>query len=62
MIAEARASVAAGDQTGTRTVSSEGHRIMYVVKPDAVRNVDAGDVTVLRVFGPEQSLGLNPNQ
>ena len=45
---------ARGDQSGTREVSSEGHRIVYVVDPDTGRNADAGDVTVLRVFGPGQ--------
>jgi plasmid stabilization system protein ParE len=45
---------ARGDQPGTREVSSEGHRIVYVVDPDTGRNADAGDVTVLRVFGPGQ--------
>jgi plasmid stabilization system protein ParE len=46
---------ARGDQPGTREVSSEGHRIIYVVDPDTGRNADAGDVTVLRVFGPGRS-------
>ena len=45
---------ARGDLPGTREVSSEGHRIVYVVDPDTGRNADAGDVTVLRVFGPGQ--------
>jgi plasmid stabilization system protein ParE len=45
---------ARGDQPGTREVSSEGHRIVYIVDPDTGRNADAGDVTVLRVFGPGQ--------
>ena len=35
-------------------MSCEGHRIVYVVDPDTGRNADAGDVTVLRVFGPGQ--------
>lgn len=48
---------APGDQPGTREVSSEGHRIIYVVNPDTGRNADAGDVVVLRVFGPGQSRG-----
>ena len=48
---------ARGDQPGTREVSAEGHRIIYVVDPDTGRNVDAGDVTVLRVFGPGQARG-----
>jgi plasmid stabilization system protein ParE len=46
---------ARGDQPGTREVSSEGHRIVYVVDPDTGRNANAGDVTVLHVFGPGQS-------
>ena len=52
---------APGDQPGTREVSSEGHRIIYAVEPDTGRNTDAGDETVLRVLGPGQSRGLNPN-
>jgi plasmid stabilization system protein ParE len=43
-----------GEVPGTREVSSEGHRIVYTVEPDTGRNADAGDVTVLRVFGPGQ--------
>jgi plasmid stabilization system protein ParE len=46
---------ARGDQPGTREVWSEGHCLVYVVDPDTGRNADAGDVTVLRVFGPGQS-------
>jgi hypothetical protein len=34
-------------------VSSQGHRIIYLVDPDTGKNADAGDVTVLRV-GPGQ--------
>jgi hypothetical protein len=45
---------ARGDHPGTGEVSSEGHRIVYVVDPDTGRNADAGDVTVLRLFGPGQ--------
>ena len=48
---------ARGDRPGTREVSSEGHRIIYAVDPDTGQNADAGDVTVLRVFGPGQSRG-----
>ena len=44
-----------GDRPGTREVSCEGHRVVYVVDRDTGRNEDAGDVTVLRVFGPGQS-------
>jgi hypothetical protein len=35
-------------------VSTEGYRIVYVVDPDTGGNAEAGDVTVLRVFGPGQ--------
>jgi plasmid stabilization system protein ParE len=45
---------ARGKQLGTREVSSEGHRIIYMVDPDTGRNEDSGDVTVLRVFAPGQ--------
>lgn len=51
---------ARGDQPGTREVSSERHRIVYIVEPDTGRNADAGDVTVLHVFGPGQSRGREP--
>jgi hypothetical protein len=40
---------------GTRELPVEGHRIVYEVHPDTGNNVTAGDVTVLRVFGPGQS-------
>jgi plasmid stabilization system protein ParE len=43
-----------GDHPGTREATCEGHRIIYVVDPDTGRNADAGEVTVLRVFGPGQ--------
>lgn len=32
----------------------EGHRIAYEVEPDTGEDATAGDVTVLRVFGPGQ--------
>jgi hypothetical protein len=31
-----------------------GYRVIYVVKPDTGDNATAGDVEVLRVFGPRQ--------
>jgi hypothetical protein len=45
---------ARGVRPGTREISVDGHRIVYVVVPDTGSNVTAGDVTVLRVFGPGQ--------
>jgi len=32
-----------------------GYRVLYEVHPDTGRNATAGDVLVLRVFGPGQS-------
>jgi hypothetical protein len=45
---------AKSEALGTREVSVEGHRIVYEVNPDTGRNTTAGDVLVLRVFGPGQ--------
>lgn len=36
-------------------MSREGHRVIYRVSPDTGSNSTAGDVQVLRVFGPGQS-------
>lgn len=44
-----------GDHPGVRELSVAGHRVMYVVEPDTGRSATAGDVLVLRVFGPGQS-------
>ena len=44
-----------GDHPGVRELSCVSHRVMYSVEPDAGRNDSAGDVVVLRVFGPGQS-------
>ena len=44
-----------GEKSGTREFSVEGHRIVYAVRPDTNNNATAGDVTVLRVFGPGQN-------
>ena len=44
-----------GDQAGVREMPCGGHRVIYAVDPDTGRNDDAGDVLVLRVFGPGQS-------
>ena len=43
-----------GDQPGVRELSCEGHRVMYEVDPDTGRNDSAGDMLLLRVFGPGQ--------
>ena len=37
-----------------RELSCEGHRIIYSVVPDTGDNATAGNVVVLRVFGPGQ--------
>jgi plasmid stabilization system protein ParE len=42
-------------QHGRREFSVEGHRIVYRVTPDTGANETAGDVLVVRVFGPGQS-------
>ncbi len=45
-----------GQQPGVRELPCDGgYRAMYVVNPDAGRDETAGDVLVLRVFGPGQS-------
>lgn len=38
-----------------REFSIERHRVVYRVIPDTGRNATAGDVLVLRVFGPGQA-------
>jgi len=44
------------DHPGVREMPAEaGHRVMYVVEPDTGSSDSAGDVLVLRVFGPGQS-------
>ena len=45
---------AKGEKPGTREASVEGHRVVYRVDPDTGHNATAGDVLVLRVFGPGQ--------
>ena len=45
-----------GEHPGVREMPTEsGHRVMYVVTPDTGHRDGAGDVFVLRVFGPGQS-------
>ena len=46
---------ARGERPGTRELSVEGHRIVYAVTPDTGSNTTAGDVAVVRVFGPGQN-------
>ena len=43
-----------GEHTGVRERHVEGHRVSYEVVPDTGDDATAGDVTVLRVFGPGQ--------
>jgi plasmid stabilization system protein ParE len=44
-----------GPHSGRREFTSEGHRIIYRVRPDTGSNETAGNVEVLRIFGPGQS-------
>jgi plasmid stabilization system protein ParE len=46
---------AVGQRPGTREMAAGGHRVVYAVTPDTGSNRTAGDVMVLRVFGPSQS-------
>jgi plasmid stabilization system protein ParE len=46
---------ARGDHPGTRQMVIEGHVVIYEIHPDTGRDTTAGDVLVLRVFGPGQS-------
>lgn len=43
-----------GDHPGTRRMAVEGHAVIYEVIPDTGHDATAGDVVVLRVFGPGQ--------
>ncbi len=43
-----------GDHEGVRERPVEGYRVLYRVEPDTGRNDTAGNVLVLRVFGPGQ--------
>ena len=42
------------ERPGARRMVIEGHAVIYEVIPDTGRDATAGDVTVLRVFGPGQ--------
>ena len=45
-----------GDHPGVREAPTDGgYRALYRVYPDTGHNETAGDVVVLRVFGPRQS-------
>ena len=47
-----------GPHQGVRELPSDGgYRALYEVIPDTGRNETAGDVRVLRVFGPGQDRG-----
>ncbi len=46
---------AIGEHPHVRELPIAGYRVMYIVEPDTGRNDTAGDVLVLRVFGPGQS-------
>lgn len=43
-----------GDHAGARELPCQGYSVMYELQPDTGRTEDAGDVFVLRVFGPGQ--------
>lgn len=43
-----------GDHSGVRERPIEGYRIMYEVLPDTGDEATAGDVFIVRVFGPFQ--------
>jgi plasmid stabilization system protein ParE len=45
----------AGDIEGTRELTCQGHRIIYVVAGGADGSSAAGDIVVLDIFGPGQS-------
>ena len=53
-LGEAPCRCARGAMLGTRELGIEGHRVVYQVTPDTGDNATAGDVLVLRVFGPGQ--------
>jgi hypothetical protein len=45
-----------GEQPGVRELPCQGgYRALYEIHPDTGRNETAGDVIVLRVYGPGQS-------
>jgi plasmid stabilization system protein ParE len=47
-----------GQHTGVRELPcAGGYRAFYAIRPDTGRNDTAGDVVVLRVYGPGQDRG-----
>lgn len=44
----------ARNKRSEREFSVEGHRVRYRVRPDTSHDATAGDVLILRVFGPGQ--------
>lgn len=53
---EAPCMYAIGEHPGVRELPCEGgYRVLYEVIPDTGRNDTAGNVVVLRVFGPGQA-------
>ncbi len=47
-----------GDHPGVREMPTDGgYRVLYLVDPDTGRGDTAGDIIVLRVFGPGQFRG-----
>ena len=49
----------AGQHSGVRELPCDGgYRALYRVHPDTGRDETAGDVRVLRVFGPGQNRGV----
>jgi plasmid stabilization system protein ParE len=46
---------ARGEHPGTRTVTVHGYTVVYRLNPDTGDSRTAGDVLVLRIFGPGQS-------
>jgi plasmid stabilization system protein ParE len=46
-----------GEHPGVRECPVEGYMIMYEVHPDTGDDRTAGDVEILRVFGPHQLRG-----
>ncbi len=46
-----------GEDPATRVLTVERHIVVYEVHPDTDSNATAGDVMVLRIFGPGQNRG-----
>jgi plasmid stabilization system protein ParE len=44
-----------GDAEGTRELTCQGHRIIYVVGDGSNSLSNGGDITVLEIFGPGRS-------